>query len=224
MKPPQTIPIQWINLLTYCLQDLKEYGVSVDLCNTKKVKVEGEDDSWSHGYWDDGNNKDLVLKCAVKREPEKWLSVFAHEYCHFLQWKERCDVWHANRKITGAEWSEIIHNIPMREKRINHIITTVRNIELDCEKRTVKLFRKFKIPKRFIRDYIKNANIYIFYQTYLLEYRRWYRKTGVPAPYENPHMLKLAKTSFYNSYDVIPPPILKAFRKQYPTSTKPRVY
>ena len=220
----KTIPVQWINLLTYCLQDLKDYGVDVELRNVEKVKTVNEDDSWSRGFWDDSNNKELILKCAVKREPEKWLSIFAHEYCHFVQWRDRCDVWHANRRITAAEWSDILHNVPMSEKRLNNIVTAVRNIELDCEKRTVKLFHKFGIPKRFIKEYTKNANIYIFYQTYLLEYRKWYKKAGVPTPYENPNMLKLAKTSFYKRYDIIPAPIYKAFLKYYPTSKKSRVY
>lgn len=220
----KSIPIQWIHLLTYCLQELNDYGVIVQLCNVDKVKTENEDNSWSRGFWDDSNNKELVLKCAVKRDPEKWLSVFAHEYCHFVQWRDRCDVWHANRRITAAEWSDILHNVPMKEQRLINIITAVRDIELDCEKRTVKLFSKFGIPKRFIKDYIKNANIYIFYQTYLLECRKWYKKAGVPTPYENPNMLKLAKSSFYKRYDVIPPKILNAFRKYYPTSKKSRVY
>lgn len=220
----KTIPIEWLNLFTYCLRELKDYGVDVELCNVDKVKVNGEDDSWSRGFWDDSNNKELVLKCAIKREPEKWLSIFVHEYNHFVQWRDRCDVWHANRRITAAEWSDILHNVPMSKQRINNIITAVRNIELDCEKRTVKMFYKFGIPKRFIRAYIKNANIYIFYQTYLLEYRKWYRKVGTPTPYENPNMLKLAKSSFYKRYDVIPPKILNGFRKYYPPVKISKVY
>jgi hypothetical protein len=220
----KTIPVQWLNLLVYCLHDLRDYGVDVELCPTTKVRTDSEDDSWSRGFWDDNNNKELVLKCATKREPEQWLPVFAHEYCHFRQWRDRCQVWHDNRKITSAEWSDILHNVPMKKQRLIKVITAVRNIELDCEKRTVKLFKKFKLPDSFIKEYIRNANVYIFYQTYLLEYRRWYRKKGIPVPYENPNLLKLVNTTFYKDYDVIPSNLLKAFRKYYPTLTKSRIY
>ena len=53
----KTIAIEWLNLFTYCLRELKDYGVDVELCNVDKVRSKGEDDSWSRGFWEDSKLK-----------------------------------------------------------------------------------------------------------------------------------------------------------------------
>lgn len=206
-------------LIADALINLKKHGVDVKLSHSSRVRA--EDGSYCKGYWEDHDPNKLVFACSVQGNPENWIGTFAHEYCHFLQWIDKIDVWHRYNNLDGDILMNCISNKPVTNEDLNYYLETVRDIELDCEKRTVKLLKSYDIDLDY-DEYIRGANIYIFYYTYLKTSRRW-NNSSATSIYEIPEIRALVQPKFYRSYSKIPPNILKKFIKYEPPVKKSRI-
>lgn len=120
------------------------------------------------GFWSDG---DKELQVAVNH-PE-WLTVLAHEYGHFCQWKEKKFI---DEKTIDAysmfdEWIE--KEIELDDLMIEEMITLIQKCELDCEKRALKFIKKYKLY--FDYDlYIQKSNSYVLgYEAAKIK-RKWF--------------------------------------------------
>ena len=85
------------------------------------------------------------------------MEIFIHEYCHFLQWKTYTKIWHDGlAAINHADaWTE--GEIPYCD--ISHI-HAIQKLELDADKRAVKLIEKHKLSVD-VPSYIKHSNAYV---------------------------------------------------------------
>ena len=157
-----------------------------DLINNNiSVKFENKKESNCSEYgkeilcegWFDDSKKELV--CAVKQPLEIWISVFIHEYSHFKQWEERSSLYTSNR-------IDLIYDCFLEGRKINNnklskAINKIQNMEYDCEKRSVDLIIKYKLPFNIYRI-IQRSNAYIYFYSITQKLGGWY--------YTSPSMVK----------------------------------
>ena len=208
----------WIKMIIDCIIELQTHNVRLEFSKKQRIKLLN-DNSLCHGYWDDTDPKKPILACSIKGPVEEWGPIFAHEFGHFQQWRDRTDIWKNNNKITAYDQYAIINNFPISEKKLIKAINCFINIELDAEKRAVKLFKKYNIPID-IEQYIKGANLYIFFQRYLYWYRKWCQSQ---PPYKIPELLSLVKPAFYRNYENISNDLFEGFKKYYPPCKNPKL-
>lgn len=179
--------------------ECKALGVKVDLRPSAYVKL---DKNIKCSGWFDSENKHMVV--AMNR-PDA-LSILVHEYCHVTQWIEGIDLWHKsdNAIIKVDEWigGKRVYNI-------NKHLAVARDLELDNEKRSVKMIRKWKLNIN-IADYTKKANAYVHFYNWLRQTRKWSKPTN--SPYQNQLVLSKMSTRFNMQYRYLTPRIAAAFK------------
>lgn len=127
------------------------------------------------------------LLVAGNKPQEQWLATLAHEICHLLQWVEQSPVW-LNTKNQNIDKMDMLslwldHHVELNDTQLTNYITSIRDVELDCEKRAVSLIIEFDLPID-TKQYIQKANAYVLFYNHLMETRQWY--TIGNEPYNNP--------------------------------------
>ena len=194
MKPNDLAFIDFVK------QECKRVGIKCILKNVKSVKLSEGSNARCSGYFD-SENKELVV--SMKR-PDS-LAILVHEYCHLTQWEEQIPLWKkADVSLTKIdEWlcGKEIRNI------IKHL-AIARDLELDNEKRSAKMIRKWKLSIN-IKDYIQKANSYIHFYNYIYYTRKWSKPRN--TPYTNKQIQAIMSDRFNMRYDVLPEKIHNAF-------------
>lgn len=189
------------SFIQYIKIECKKHGFKVELRNVKYVKVSPT--VRCSGYFDDSNKK---LVCSMNK-PDA-LEILTHEFAHFTQWKDQCKVWlnleDSIDKIDSWLSGEDNENIRQHIKR-------ARDLELDNEKRSVKLIKKFGLNID-IDTYIKRANAYLIFYNHMLTVRRWCKPTNMP--YENKRVVEVMPNNFKLNYDKIPKKIMRVYQDQ----------
>jgi hypothetical protein len=83
-----------------------------------------------------------------------------------------------------------------------------RDLELDNEKRAVKIIKKFGLDVD-IEKYIKKANCYIHFYNRMLATRRWCKPDN--SPYDNKRLIKMMPSNFRMNYQKLPKKIEQVF-------------
>lgn len=194
MKPNDLAFIDFVK------QECKRVGIKCILKNVKSVKLSEGSNARCSGYFD-SENKELVV--SMKR-PDS-LAILVHEYCHLTQWEEQIPLWKkADISLTKIdEWlcGKEIRNIKKH-------LAIARDLELDNEKRSVKMIRKWKLSIN-IKDYIQKANSYIHFYNYIYYTRKWSKPRN--TPYTNKQIQAIMSDRFNMRYDVLPEKIHNAF-------------
>lgn len=186
-------------------KDCEEHGVT--LCLSRMPYVKHSDGISTNGFFDD--EPELELAVATGKNDELWFPTLVHEYCHMQQWKEKDPLWEAEESEEDIfEW--INGNIELTDKKLSKLVNEARALELDCEKRTVEMIKKHDLGID-IDHYIKKANAYLLFWTYLKESRQWY-EVG-KEPYNIPEILEVVPKKFVKDYNKISKKALAAFRK-----------
>lgn len=173
--------------VSFALKNLFKHGISVELdygkINAKKengnLSSSGANKIKSNGYFCE---QDKILYCRINDKDESWFEIFVHEYCHFLQ--------HLDNKFTNSSyWDDMDAWLlgkkkRLSRKRLDRCFRVVMNCELDCEKRAVKLIKRYNLPIN-VKTYTKKANVYILFYTMVRKYRKWYKRlpTAIPELY-----------------------------------------
>ena len=186
------------DFIKYVKSECKKYGVKCDLRNTKYVKLSGN--IKCSGYFDEDAP---VLVCSMNRLDS--IEILAHEFCHLTQWVEQIDLWKActislplvDEWLTGKD-------VPNIKKHL----AVSRELELDNEKRAVKLIKKFDLGID-VDHYIRKANAYVFFYNRLLATRKW--ATPQNSPYTNQRIIEKMPRYFKADYSVTPKRIEKIF-------------
>ena len=120
------------------------------------------------------------LLVATKRPRWQWLGTLSHELCHVMQWLECEPAYYGVDKMKGAtaalyvdEW--LVFDKEFDKRTIKRAVQLTLDCELDNEKRTVRMIKKFKLPIN-IKRYIQAANSYLFFHQVMFENRVWYNK------------------------------------------------
>lgn len=189
------------DFIKYVKSECKKHGIKCDLRRTKYVKLSGN--IKCSGYFDED---EPALVCSMNR-PDS-LEILAHEFGHFTQWQEDIDIW---KKCMVSmplvdEWLEG-KEIPNIKKHL----AVCRELELDNEKRAVKIIKKFDLDIDIDR-YIKKANAYVFFYNRLLATRKW--TTPKNSPYSNQRIIEKMPRYFMKDYSVLPKRIEKVFEQE----------
>lgn len=184
-------------------------GVTLELTNETDVYI--SEHIKCAGYFQSKCGKDPnLLVTATKMPIERWLSTLVHESCHMDQWSEKIKLWKEHDKLNDNIVDEWLEGKNHSIKKVEAAIKITRDLELDCEQRAVNKIKRFNLPIN-TAEYIQKANVYIFFHNWVLLKRKWYNPLN--CPFTNHNIFKLLKPEWYDSYEIIPPDLLKAFKK-----------
>lgn len=187
--------------IKYVKKECKYYGVRYSLRPSKHLVYDGQTMS---GCFDDTNK---VLVCAMKREDA--LSILAHEYCHMTQWAEKCHEWMRSNELKSyTAWAD-----HLKGKKIEMDIhfQIMRDLELDNEKRTVRLIKKLDLPID-VKLYTKKANAYVMFYNYMRITGLWAKPGN--TPYNNQRIIDSMPDKFSLNYSHIHPRLERIFREE----------
>ena len=144
------------------------------------------------GYFDE---ESLVVGVG-KKNTSDWLDVLVHESCHLDQFLEKSKYWYKDEvALHIVEGYTKGKTYPI--SKLNKAFINTISMEIDCEKRTVRKMKKYKIP--FSVDlYIQKANSYLFGYGITHKTKKWPK-----APYESPSIYKKMPKTFLNAEDYL---------------------
>lgn len=187
--------------ISFVKQECKKHNIKCVLKNTQSVRL--DKNSQCSGYFDGEN-----LVVAMNR-PDA-IQILVHEYGHLTQWAKKCDIWVQCEKEKSHDklyrWLD-----GKRVKNIENAIALCRDLELDNEKRSVKLIKKFNL-KIDTKLYTKKANAYVQFYNYLLISREWCKPSN--SPYKNRRLLKEMPDKFNMNYKKLSKKVLKIFMEE----------
>jgi hypothetical protein len=188
--------------------DLARSGVSIKLSNTSNIDF-GEG-NYCSGYFSGGEDLEDREFC-VAMDSKFSNEVFIHEFSHFKQWKNKKSAWYKVKEKDEIDfWDWISGTKRMSKKRIKIASKGIRNLEEDCERRSVKLIKKWDMDID-IEDYKRKANSYIYFYTVIPEIKSWYKK-GTP-PHEVEEIMDIMPKTFLKNYDTPPKDYLNLIKK-----------
>lgn len=157
------------------------------------------------GFFDDAATPPVL---AFAQGREDFLGLMAHEYCHMTQWLDGIPLWKEAEEALSGLWDwlsgEEIENI---EKSIN----TARDLELDNEKRTVEMIKKWNLPID-VNEYIRKANAYVLFYNYLKKTRKWSEPTN--SPYINKNIVEAMSDKFDMDYEKLSPELFELYKRE----------
>lgn len=171
--------------------------VTLLLSNQTGIKfIDEPDTSRSRGFFDE---ESLILAVGTKNPAKIWFPILLHEYNHMRQWIEGefsdyefCD---ASEKF--YLWLD--KEIDLSKSEVNKMIEIIRECEIDCEKRTLKMMQDnlgIYDPKK----YAKHANSYLLFYSIIKDVQRWYKK----PPYAIRDILKIMPNELLNNFNKVP--------------------
>jgi hypothetical protein len=174
--------------LAKAIEHLISEGKSIKLANRNHVQIDGVK---TGGYC---TSDGIVV--AVKRE--YWFETFIHEYCHFLQELD------PDYNPSEDDWEDydywLLGKKRLSKKTVERHTNAIREMEIDCEKRVVKLIEEYQLPIDKKR-YIQEANVYALFYTLATKYRMWYKGESPCAIKELADMMP---TTFRKTWDDVP--------------------
>lgn len=185
-------------LLADIVFDCNDYKVSFLLSNEEKVNLPAEEDEFkSSGFF---CYESMLLAVGTKKPLEEWFQTLLHEYNHMIQWSE---VKYFSGKYTESYdmfWEWLDYKVEFEEKELIEMIDIVREVELDCEKRTWKMIVENPELGMDADKYVKKANVYLYSYTLFRDTRKWYKN----PPYLIEEALDLVSNKFVKNYNNVP--------------------
>ena len=166
------------------------------------------------GYFDDMHHKPPRLAVATGRPLSEWLPIFVHEFEHTMQWIERAPAW-TNQVMSPTSYAldllgEWFAGREMNNEEVARLIRLAREVERDCEERTVRAIAEYQLPIDSVK-YAKQANAYVFSYTAMKETQGWY----VRSPRDVPEILELMPKQILQegAYEKLPAGYVDALQK-----------
>lgn len=127
------------------------------------------------GYFDEWYKGGPRYAVATGLPISKWLPIAVHEFSHLMQWIEGVPAW-TDQSIAPSvcaldrliEWTR---GKELTGEELELLVRVAREVERDCEERTVKTITLHRLPIDPVR-YAKQANAYIFYYTAMRKMRK----------------------------------------------------
>lgn len=184
--------------IAFVKAECRREGVKCDLRKTKYVKI--SDNIKASGYFDETVP---TLVCSMGRKDS--IEILVHEYCHLTQWRDQIPLW----KCVGTSMTAIDDWLDGKNvKNIKKHLANSRDLELDNEKRSVKVIKEFELPIN-IDNYIRKANSYVHFYNYMFLSRRWCTPNN--SPYGNKKLMQAMSPKFNMNYKKLPKRIEKIF-------------
>jgi hypothetical protein len=142
-----------------------------------------------------------------------------HEAQHMEQWHENCKAWrdHMVTSTIGAEdllflWVD--GKIEMNNVQAHGFAQLACNVELDCDKRTVRLMKRLKKEEKTTIDvkvYTQQANAYAMFWKFVGVSKHWYEIGR--QPYALPEVYEEFPNTFNLDYTELPRKFKRLFEK-----------
>ena len=142
------------------------------------------------GFFDE---KALVVATNKKNKID-WTGTVIHESCHLDQYLEKSPVYTKGDIGLHVVEDWITGKQKDKKKAMKAFMDTVY-MELDCEIRSVKKFKRYKI-KFNEKEYIRQANAYLYSYVYGFLNKKWF-----PTPYEKKSIVKNMPSKFCKPVD-----------------------
>lgn len=197
------------NISTFIRSELTKcqaHGIPINMPRTKVVYSKG---MRCAGFFEDDP---LEFSVAIGKALRSWLPTFVHESCHMDQWIERIEPW--TRRIDGKEPMKMFDqwlqgNLELDADALHQVITTLVDIESDCERRSVEKIKQNGLPIK-LDTYIRKSNAYIWSYRIMQETRNWDHS----GAYDYRAVWGKMKPEFYDDYTKLPKDIRKCFMEQ----------
>jgi len=174
----------------HVISELLANGFYITLSNESKVDE-------VNGYFD-ARRESKDFGVALGNAFTTGLGIFAHEYGHFLQWKDKQSIWYSypdNVKLF-FDWLNIDD-----DKITDRIVHGTQMVELDCEKRVIKIIKEFNLPIN-IKKYCRASNAYIWSYQVIKRTRKWPKK----PPYTDKKILQIMPNTHLKKKEYTTPP------------------
>ena len=193
--------------IKFVRHECRRYGVKFMLRRVDGLKGEEEEHSCG-GYFNDDPPE---LAVATRILYTDFLSSLVHEYCHMIQWAEKSPYFiHGYRGLDSWDIMERwIDGEDFKKTTVKKCIDNVRDCELVCERRAVKILKEFKIPIN-TETYCQRAGAYIYFHNFIKLSRRWEYKS-VPTHVDG--IVNAMPPNLDGDYSSTPRKIMKLFRK-----------
>jgi hypothetical protein len=158
-----TINLKQANFISLVKEEIEEENGKLIFNKGKYCGGKAE----CNGLFYINSSGDPIIKVAKGNlDEDEWVGVLIHEYCHFTQWREDCKVW---RKFSenDVNFSKIFTE-PVKNKSI---IKDLIDLELDCEKRSVRIIKQNELVN--LQKYCQIANAVLFKYCYLFYKNKW---------------------------------------------------
>ena len=195
--PPNlaTQPKKIKDFIAYVRTVCREYDIKLYLSKGQSIVypmlnteggARGKNKAMGMGCWieadgpDDKGNEPAKLLVATNRPRWQWLGTLAHELNHVMQWLECEPTYTGSMMKHGEDASEVVENwLEFKKDYHKRTLRRACQITLDCEldneKRTVAMLKKFELPVD-IKRYIQCANAYLLFHQVMFDNRVWYIK------------------------------------------------
>lgn len=179
--------------------------------NVKFIAGKGKQISYDNNTKVGGYFADTPPILAFANGHKDSLDLLIHESSHMDQWIEKLNLYVISKKKDDDEvFDSWLAGKNFSKQKINATIGRIQAVELDCEKRSIKKIKKYKLPIN-VETYIKKANSYIFLYTLIKENRKW---TKTP-PYRIKKIVNLMPGKFLNDYSKVPDNIKELYTACY---------
>lgn len=154
------------------------------------------------GYFDE-----QVGELVVAKNNPCWLEVLVHEFAHLTQWVDNCKEW----RNLGDSIDKVDNWLAGKKvKYIKKALGRVRDLELDNEKRSIKIIKDWNLPID-VKEYTRKANAYIQFYNWMYFTRRWCSTKNSPT--RNPEVYKQMPSIFRMDYKVMSEKYIKIFEQ-----------
>lgn len=197
--------------LDYVKAECRKHKIKVLFPRTKNVNYPGDGISKVSGYFDEDNK---TLACALGKPTEQWLSILVHEFNHMQQSIEKAKVW-TDIETRYYEYGEVLDSFLNGKKYPSRVIKECirrnRDMELDCEIRSVDMIRYFGLNIN-VEEYIKQANSYVYFYTVMGITKRWCDK----PPYAIREIVECMPTKFLkpDEYNYIDKDLINLYKEK----------
>lgn len=176
----------------YALQDLLTNGIDIQLEAKDYVDLDG---IVSKGCF---QRDPLLLACACKGNYSKWLPIFVHEWNHGRQYIEEFPLY-KNLSVEDEtilwKWADGL--VELSKEKVNSLIKTLRDIELDCELRTIETIKRFQLESEIeLNWYTRTANAYLLFYNVFKKHKKWY----VTPPYEVKEIIEMMPNNIITNF------------------------
>jgi hypothetical protein len=195
------------NFIEFVKSECKKHGVKFKPYKRSYVKL--TDDIKCGGYFDDGSDSGKP-ELAFAQGREDFIELMVHEYCHMTQWIDGIELWEvsADSLTVVDEWlSGVDHPDELVEVSLNKS----RELELDNEKRSVEIFKKWDLPVD-VDLYIRKSNAYVLFYNYMKISRKWSNPDN--APYRNKNIIDAMSDKFDMDYENLSEELIELFKKE----------
>lgn len=167
--------------------ELSQHGMKLVFGRGVQVNCEGMRLS---GYF-----SELEGVIRVGRRNSYWLTILAHEYAHFLQWKnnsrEYVDI-NINNKDSIYIIEDWIGGTEYRPSTLRKAFVKARLLEKRCEMKALSLIRRFNLPVNE-EYFVKQANCHIYYY-HMMEKTR--SRSGLDFLFANRRLNRVVPSTF----------------------------